>query len=113
MSIRRSHIAVASSNLLVSCLAGLWGYTAYMYNWLNVGGGVGNVEFWDSMREAVPYVAMVAWVCLVVGVVVFRREISSSLSSQVAAGAISFALAPAVLALCEWLLHRGFPKAPM
>ncbi|MDR7297012.1 hypothetical protein J2X16_002359 [Pelomonas aquatica] len=113
MSIHRSHITVASGNLLVSCLAGLWGYTAYMYNWLNVGGGAGNVEFWDSMREAVPYVAMVAWVCLVIGVVVFRREISSSLASQVAVGAISFSLAPAVLTLSDWFLHRGFPKAPM
>ncbi|HEY8878873.1 MAG TPA: hypothetical protein VIN03_14990 [Roseateles sp.] len=84
-----------------------------MYNWLNVGGGVGNVDFWNSMREAVPYAAMFAWVCLVIGVGVFRRAISPSPGFQIAAGTMSFATAPAVLALSDWLLHRGFPKAPM
>jgi hypothetical protein len=113
MSSRRFIWAVVVGNLSVALLAGLWGYTSYMYNWLNVGGGVADANFWDSMREAVPHVTLVAWAGLVVAVVLLPRKVSIPLGSQVAICIASFSAGPIVLAASVWFLHRGFPPPPL
>jgi hypothetical protein len=113
MNNRRALLAVAVGNGLAALLAGLWGYTSYMYNWLNIGGGIGDVTFLDSMREAVPHVALVAWLGLLVGVATFRRELSPDVRSQLVFGIVSLMAGPTVLFLSDWYFHIGFPKAPV
>lgn len=91
----------------------LWGYTSFMYNWLNIGGGVGDIDFWDSMREAVPYVALLFWVVISGGVIALRNYFGSSRLVQRLICTSVTAVGPVSLIVSDWYFHRGFPVSPV
>jgi hypothetical protein len=61
------------SNLIAAALGIAWAYTAYKYNWFNVGGGSSPfMEQWIAASGIVPYIALGTWLgglSLVIGVV--------------------------------------------
>jgi hypothetical protein len=113
MSNYLSRTTVTVGNLFVAILAVVWAYASYMYNWLNVGGGVGDVDFWDSLSGAVPYMALASWVCLMRVTFSLRSKLSSSASIRTLACCASVAVAPMLLVAADWFFHRGFPKPPV
>ena len=54
------------AHLIVATLAVLWAYTSYKYNWLNIGGGVGDIDFWIVTGNIASYSFLGAWLSLLV-----------------------------------------------
>lgn len=100
-------------NLVVAGLGLLWGYTSFKYNWLNVGGGVGDIDFWDLMRSIVPYVALSAWLLLTVLVVFSGKTLNQSLLKRIPLQIGTILLGPITMAASDWYFHRGFPISPL
>src|SRR5687767_5656819 len=107
-----SALVTVAGNVLLSLLGVAWAYTSYRYNLLNVGGGVGDVDFWDSARELVPIAFLAAWAAALMATVaigVAHRSAKLRVSFQVLA---TLFLGPSVLFVVHWFLHRGFPASP-
>ena len=102
-----------AGNLLVSLLAIAWAYTSYKYNLLNVGGGIGDVNFWDSARGVVPILFLTLWaivltMVLIIGIA-YRQKKLVVFSNML----VTLLLGPLILFTALWLLHRGFPPSPV
>lgn len=101
------------ANLGGAILAYLWAYSAYMYNWLNIGGGTSRyVEEWIALSEVIPYVAFITWLTTLAFSLGHKYWRQQMLQWRLLAGFSSFAIAPTVFFLADWLLHRDFPPPP-
>jgi hypothetical protein len=106
-------IIVITGAVVTAGLGILWGYTSFMYNWLNIGGGTDDIEFWESMRGTVPYIAFFMWALISVGVFLLRKFISPSRVAQRLVCASIAAVGPICLVVSDWYFHRGFPLSPV
>jgi hypothetical protein len=89
-----------------------WGYTSYKYNWLNVGGGTGDVNFWIIAGEIATYAFFASWLGLFVLTGINSRNTFSTWWSRGISWLLAIALPINTAFAADWFFHRGFPTAP-
>ncbi len=100
-------------NAVAALLACFWAYSAYIYNWLNIGGGTSvYMEEWITLGGILPYVALIAWLAVLAFSVAHRYCRTQSLSWRIFAGLLSFAIAPTAFFVADWFFHHDFPLPP-
>lgn len=98
--------------LIVLTLDVCWGYTSYKYNWLNVGGGKGDVNFWIIAGEIATYAFFGSWLGLLVLTGIGSRIIFSTWQARGISWFLAIALPIGTAFAADWFFHRGFPPAP-
>ena len=104
---------VIVANAVVAFVATLWAYSAYRYNWLNVGGGIGKIEIWSSMSSVMPYVALLVWGFAIFFAIVVGRVLHLSIRQRLLYAVGSVGIGPFVFIAADWFFHRGFPPSPL
>jgi len=90
-----------------------WAYTAYRYNWLNIGGGeTAFKEFWIAASGVVPYMALTVWLAAMVFVALQDRRRAPPLVSRMLRMGATLAIMPISLFVADWFFHIGFGVSP-
>ncbi|OAM52817.1 hypothetical protein A7981_05090 [Methylovorus sp. MM2] len=101
------------TNIAAALSAYCSAYSAFMYNWLNVGGGVSNyTEQWVVLSGVLPYVALVIWLSTFFFWLFYRGGQKQTKLFRFVACTISIIVAPLIFFAADWFLHRGFPPSP-
>lgn len=102
------------SNLIAAALGIAWAYTAYKYNWLNVGGGSSPfMEQWIAASGIVPYIALCTWLGVLSLVMGVDHRLKLSTRRRVLHAFCTVLIAPLAFFFADWYFHLGFPPAPV
>jgi hypothetical protein len=99
-------------NSLAGAFGIAWAFTAYKYNWLNVGGGESEFkELWIIVSGVVPYIALGIWLIVLGLVVIVDWRRSRSVGARISRAIITLLLTPIMFFIADWYFHIGFPKS--
>ena len=98
--------------LIVVLLAIAWAYTSHMYNWLNVGGGEGNVTLWIIAGEVATYSCMVSWLGLLLMTGFSAKSLFPKLLARTVSWTFAICIPVIVFFTAAWFFHLGFPRPP-
>jgi multisubunit Na+/H+ antiporter MnhB subunit len=99
-------------HLIVAALAVLWAYTSYKYNWLNIGGGIGDIDFWIVTGNIASYSFLGAWLSLLVITAFNSKALFPTFKAKVVSWLLAIGLPVVTVFLADWFFHRGFPPPP-
>ena len=100
-------------NAINVCGAVLWSYTAYIYNWLNVGGGESHyMATWITLSEEVPCAVLSVWLISLcyLGIVGRQHGHTRAHLLRIMLGALMIPVV--VFFIADGYFHRNFPKSP-
>ena len=100
------------AHLVVATSAVLWAYTSYKYNWLNVGGGTGDVDFWIVAGDIASFSFLGAWLSLLVVTASNSKALFPTFKGRAACWLLAIGLPVVIFFLADWFFHRGFPPPP-
>ena len=90
-----------------------WAFTSYKYNWLNVGGGMGDVDFWIVLGDIACWTFFGCWIALLVVTQLSSKRVRPDWRLRALSWAAAVLLPPAVMFGASWVFHLGFPLPPM
>ena len=99
-------------HLVVATLAVLWAYTSYKYNWLNVGGGTGDIDFWIVAGDIAWFSFLGSWLLLLVTTAFSSKALFLTFKGRAASWLLAIGMPVVIFFLADWFFHRGFPPLP-
>jgi hypothetical protein len=99
-------------NALVALLAVGWTYASTQYDWLNVGGRTGNVNFWYYTNGLLAYATLILWVLCLLLILPLGIKFKTGKWRLLGAIVLTVLLGPAITLTASWFFHLGFPLPP-
>ena len=111
MVVRRSR-ALQLAHAATATSAVAWAFTSYKNNWLNIGGGAGDVNFWLMSGDLACWSFVACWCALLVVTKLSSKCFRPDWRITSICWGAAVLLPPAVMFTADWLFHLGFPPPP-
>ena len=112
MPYKRPAFMLGLGNAFATLLAISWAYTSIQCDWINVGGRVGDYDFWDAANGAAFYALLTIWLLAILLTVVLGFKFKTNGWQLIGAVVLTVFLAPVAAYVANWFFHLGFPPSP-